>query len=76
MAQPDSNNLHDDPWCTVGGKDSVPPEGETVWTTDGRTVRKGTWEEGNWHDVEGRLITVTRWMFADEDFEEPPGVPV
>ena len=81
--QPYSLDLTGDQWCAVNRWEYTPPCDLIVWTTDGTAVRQAQWhyeppaplEEGCWTDSEGNPITVTHWLYADEDLEEPPAPP-
>ncbi len=71
-----------DVWTLVG-REYFPPAEMVVWTSDGTSVRKGTWhfepgmtlEESNWTDEDGKIITVTHWCGLDESPEGEPSLP-
>lgn len=70
-------------WCRVDLSE-YPPVGIVVWTTDYKTVRRGTWtfgglgvplEEGCWRNTDGEPIAVTAWLPLEESSNELPEVP-
>ena len=67
-------------WAHVSALE-YPPHDLTVWTSDGLTVRKGTWhweppdmplEDGIWNDESGDVIKVRYWTFLEDSPDGPP----
>lgn len=70
-------------WCRCD-YDEYPPENTPVWTTDYKTVRKGSWqiggatiplEEGSWKDEHGQPTAVLAWVPIEESPDKPPDLP-
>lgn len=76
-------------WISTAKNAVMPASLDTVWISDGTTVRMGhwvreglgeaattgLWETGHWVDVSGRRAEVTHWRWVDESDLEPPPLP-